>query len=142
MAEWDGNESSCSCNCGFDIPKGGTLGCLSLETPLSIESGGTGETTVDGVLTSLGLLKIQAGDIPAMGNTAGGAYQDGSVEFWTPFTAPPVVVIGFNSSSTSGAFGCCSVSTVNITANGFTFRFFNGDSSARNPAFQWIAAGI
>lgn len=25
MALWDGNESSCSCDCGFDIPKGGTL---------------------------------------------------------------------------------------------------------------------
>ncbi len=25
MSEWDGNESSCSCDCGFDIPKGGTL---------------------------------------------------------------------------------------------------------------------
>lgn len=25
MAEWDGYESSCSCDCGFDIPRGGTL---------------------------------------------------------------------------------------------------------------------
>lgn len=25
MAKWDGRENSCSCNCGFDIPAGGTL---------------------------------------------------------------------------------------------------------------------
>lgn len=25
MAEWDGLESSCACDCGFDIPRGGTL---------------------------------------------------------------------------------------------------------------------
>ena len=25
MTEWDGHESSCSCDCGFDIPRGGTL---------------------------------------------------------------------------------------------------------------------
>lgn len=29
--EWDGNESSCSCDCGFDIPKGGTLDELNVK---------------------------------------------------------------------------------------------------------------
>lgn len=31
MSEWDGNESSCSCDCGFDIPKGGHLETLTLD---------------------------------------------------------------------------------------------------------------
>lgn len=31
MPEWDGNESSCSCDCGFDIPKGGTLDALTVK---------------------------------------------------------------------------------------------------------------
>lgn len=31
MSEWDGNESSCACDCGFDIPKGGHLGKLTLD---------------------------------------------------------------------------------------------------------------
>ncbi len=31
MAEWDGNESSCACDCGFDIPKGGRLETLTLD---------------------------------------------------------------------------------------------------------------
>lgn len=30
MAEWDGNESSCACDCGFDIPKGGCLDALTV----------------------------------------------------------------------------------------------------------------
>lgn len=31
MSEWDGHEGSCSCDCGFDIPKGGHLKSLTLE---------------------------------------------------------------------------------------------------------------
>lgn len=30
MAEWDGHESSCSCDCGFDIPRGGILDELTV----------------------------------------------------------------------------------------------------------------
>lgn len=30
MSEWDGHESSCACDCGFDIPKGGHLETLTL----------------------------------------------------------------------------------------------------------------
>lgn len=31
MALWDGNESSCSCDCEFHIPKGGTLDKLAVK---------------------------------------------------------------------------------------------------------------
>lgn len=31
MSVWDGNEGSCACNCGFDIPKGGHLEKLTLD---------------------------------------------------------------------------------------------------------------
>lgn len=141
MAQWDGNEHSCSCDCGFDIPKGGTLDELHLKTPLAPESGGTGVKSMDALLGALGTLKIQAGNTAALGNTAGGAYKDGYEEFWSPFTVAPVVVIGFDSTSTSGTFGCCSVAVTEVTESGFSFRFFNGDTSNRNPSFQWIAAG-
>jgi len=30
MAEWDGHESSCACDCGFDIPRGGHLDTLTV----------------------------------------------------------------------------------------------------------------
>lgn len=141
MTQWDGNESSCSCDCGFDIPKGGTLDELHLKTPLAPENGGTGVESIDQLLGALGTLKIQAGYKAALGSTAAGAYKDGSVEFWSPFVAPPVVVIGFETTSTAGTFGCCSVAVTDVTEYGFSFRFFNGDSANRNPKFQWIAAG-
>lgn len=31
MAEWDGKEESCACDCGFDIPKGGCLDALTVK---------------------------------------------------------------------------------------------------------------
>ena len=139
MAQWDGNESSCSCDCGFDIPKGGTLDKLVLKEPLDAESGGTGVRNHFELRSALGVSVTQAGAIPAMGNTAAGEYRDGYCEFATPFVLPPTVIICFNSSSASGTFGRCTVAVTEVDENGFSFRFFNGDSSNRNPDFNWIA---
>lgn len=92
-------------------------------------------------------LGIRAGSVAALGNTAGGAYKDKSVSFGTElgsafeFTSAPVVVVGFKSDSSAGTFGRCCVSAHSITTTGFTLRFFNGDSSNRNPEFYWIAIG-
>ena len=55
MAQWDGKESSCACNCGFDIPKGGKLEELELTNPLGLDSGGTGVKTLDDLKALLGL---------------------------------------------------------------------------------------
>ena len=142
MAEWDGNESSCSCDCGFDIPKGGTLDELKLNTALDPKCGGTGVTSIEELRLLLGVGKIQSGTIGAMGNTAGGSYKDGSHDFYTPFAAPPTVVIGFQSTSSAASFGKCSVAVMDVTETGFTFRFFNGDDTNRNPHFTWIASEL
>lgn len=139
MTQWDGNESSCPCDCGFDIPKGGTLDKLTLKEPLDVTSGGTGGRTYSDLRSLLDVLKIKAGAISALGNTAPGEYKDGSHSFASPFMIPPTVVICFNSTSTSGTFGRCTVAVKSVTENGFSFRFFNGDSSNRNPDFTWIA---
>lgn len=90
-----------------------------------------------------GLLNVQAGTIGQLGATATGSYQDGEATFATPFAAgtTPVVVICFRSDSTAGTFGRCSVAVVSATNTGFTFRFFNGDSSNRNPDYTYIAFG-
>jgi len=141
MAEWE-NESSCSCDCGFDIPQGGELDHLTLKTPLPVTSGGTGQSSIDGIRDALGVLRIQAGSVAAMGNTASEQYKDGTVTFDSSFENSPVVVIGFDSQSVAGTFGRCAVSVVETSATGFKFRFFNGDASNRNPGFKWIAAGI
>jgi hypothetical protein len=63
----------------------------------------------------------------------GGAYE---------FVSAPVVVVGFKSDSSAGTFGRCCVSAHSVTTTGFTLRFFNGDSSNRNPEFYWIAIGV
>ena len=91
-----------------------------------------------------GLLNVRAGTIGQLGSTAGGATNDGSVTFDKAFKAGtvPIVVICFNTASTAGAFGRCAVSVMETTNTGFTFRFFNGDTSNRNPGFSYIAFGI
>lgn len=93
-------------------------------------------------------LGIRAGSVAALGNTAAGAYKDKSVSFGTEmgsayeFVSAPVVVVGFKSDSSAGTFGRCCVSAHSVTTTGFTLRFFNGDSSNRNPEFYWIAIGV
>ena len=84
---------------------------------------------------------VQSGHVGALGNTSAGAYKDAAVTFPRAFAAAPVVVVGFETASTAGTFGRCCVSVVSATTTGFTLRFFNGDSSNRNPGFTWVAVG-
>lgn len=91
-----------------------------------------------------GIGNVQAGTIETLGNTSSGSYKDGSVTFPTPFAAGtvPIVVITFRSSSTAGTFGRCCVSVLSADNTGFSFRFFNGDSSNRSPDYNYIAYGV
>lgn len=88
---------------------------------------------------------IQCGNVAALGNTSSGSYKDAVVTFPKAFAAgtTPFVMVGFASGSTSGNFGrgCVAVLPGSVTNTEFTLRFFNGDSSARNPEFVWIAIG-
>lgn len=101
----------------------------------AIASAGSGGSAVN----------VRAGHIDAVGNTASGNYVDVPVTFSTAFSAgiTPTVVVGFSTTSTAGTFGRCSCAVVTgaVTNSGFTLRFFNGDSSNRNPAFDYIAIG-
>ena len=84
---------------------------------------------------------FDAGHVAALGNTAGGSVAAADVSFNKTFSSPPIVVAGFVTGSTAGSFGRCVVSVNNITETGFSLRFYNGDSSNRNPSFNWIAFG-
>lgn len=86
-------------------------------------------------------LGICSGSVAALGNTAASAYKDKSVSFGMTYSSAPNVIVGLQSDSTAGTFGRCSVSAHSVTTTGFTLRFFNGDSSNRNPSFYWIAIG-
>lgn len=71
-----------------------------------------------------------------------GGYADVSVTFPKEFYAAPVVVVGFETESTAGAFGKCTVAvTGTVTTTGFTARIFNGDTTNRMPRVSWIAVG-
>lgn len=68
-----------------------------------------------------------------------GAYRDFSVDFGTTLSNAPNVVACFDSQSTDGAFGKCSLSVHSITTTGFKIRMFNGDTANRAPKYRWIA---
>ena len=84
---------------------------------------------------------VQCGRTAAT-TVSNGGYADVSVTFPKAFYAAPVVVVGFETESTAGSFGRCSVAvTGTVTTTGFTARIFNGDSTNRTPRVSWIAAG-
>ena len=73
------------------------------------------------------------------GVAAGSASDLRSVTFPTTYDSVPNVVVGFSSTTSAGGFGRCSVAVNSISATGFTYRIFNGDTTARNPGIYWIA---
>ena len=69
-------------------------------------------------------------------------YVDVPITFPRTFHSAPIVAVGFETESTAGSFGRCSVAgTGTVTAAGFTVRIFNGDTTARVPRVSWIAVG-
>ena len=92
-----------------------------------------------------GLANLQAGMIQPVGMTGSGNCTDIPVTFDQPFAegSVPIVVVGFQASTTAGTFGRCSVAVLpdSVTNKGFTMRFYNGDAAGRNPAFSYIAMG-
>lgn len=76
-------------------------------------------------------------------DTSGGSYKDVSVTFTRPFKTKPIVTVGFETGSGAASFGhcCCAVLNDSRTLNGFTIRFYNGDTVLRSPSVTWIAIG-
>lgn len=141
MNEWDGNESSCSCDCGFDIPKGGKLDALTLVQALGIESGGTGAKTVAEARVNLG---IQCGyaTIPVSGLESFEVASSSMIIFPTEFKSTPYVAIAPVHAQYSGCF----VYTISDgSATGFRLRATNITTSKAGsiPArgVHWIAIG-
>lgn len=70
------------------------------------------------------------------------SYKDYEVTFNKSFSSAPIVVACFQSTSTAGAFGNCTLGIVSTSATGFTVRVFNGDASGRGPNINWIAVKV
>lgn len=69
-----------------------------------------------------------------------GAYADATVTFQKAFTAPPVVVAGFNDSSPTVSINLALTCAVtNIKATGCTIRMFNGSSGPVTREIGWLA---
>lgn len=92
------------------------------------ESGGAGSVTTT----------YESGTITGSSVSAN-SYKDYEVTFNKSFSSAPIVVACFQSTSTAGAFGNCTLGIVSTTATGFTVRVFNGDASGRAPNINWIA---
>ena len=107
------------------------LGALSttLAEALGISSGAPG---------SAASYAFESGTITGSSVSAGGT-KDYEVTFSKSFSSVPIVVACFQSTSTAGAFGKCTLGVVSTSTTGFTVRVFNGDSSGRGPNINWIA---
>lgn len=109
------------------------LGTLSttLSEALGISSG-------SGSSGSASSATIETGTITGT-TVSSNSYKDYNVTFNKTFSSAPIVVACFQSTSTAGAFGNCTLGIVNTSLTGFTVRVFNGDASGRAPNINWIA---
>ncbi len=141
MAEWDGNESSCSCDCGFDIPKGGTLEALNLNVALGIPSGGTGANTASDARKNLGI-QCGTGSV-AVAQLASYAVSNSSqITFPTAFKSTPLVTIAPVYAQYTGYFV---YSISDLSPTGFKINATNVTSATSGNiaprAVHWIAIG-
>ena len=105
------------------------LGNLSttLAEALGVSGGGASATT-----------RVESGNI-AGSSVSSNSYKDYEVTFSKSFPSVPTVIACFQSTSTAGAFGNCTLGVVSTSATGFTVRVFNGDASGRAPNINWLA---
>ena len=81
---------------------------------------------------------IETGHITGS-TVASGGYLDYTVTFTKKFPATPTVIPTFQSTSTAGNFGRCTLGVYSATATGCVIRVFNGDASGRAPNIDYIA---
>lgn len=141
MTQWDGKEESCACDCGFDIPKGGTLEQLNLANALDVASGGTGAKTASQARVNLGIQCGQA-SIAVAGLASFAVANSNTITFPKAFKSTPYVAIAPIHADYTG---CFVYSIGSGSATGFKVGATNiTPSTAGNiPArvVHWIAIG-
>ena len=89
---------------------------------------------------------VQTGTVLSMRKVSTASCADYNVRFPQPFDegTEPHVVVGFLTNSTAARFGACTCAVLEGSVNneGFTIRFYNGDTSSRMPHFSYIAFGV
>ena len=81
---------------------------------------------------------VQMGEVQA--SLSAGGTQNINVTFGIPFKTPPIVLLTFLHTTSSG-FGNCSCSVVSVSETGMTIRGYNAGSVAYNPKIMWLAIG-
>lgn len=137
MALWDGNESSCPCDCGFDIPKGGTLETLTLVNALDVSSGGTGANTPTDARKNLGIYSGKSGSTKLSASNPSTV----NISFGQTFSvAPNVVVSPQCSDAAGGAYGIFSY-VMSVSATGCAVRLTTNYEGDLTVYVQWLAVG-
>lgn len=101
------------------------------------------QAQIDAFVASLncqGGFGVQSGETSTI-SVSSNSYTDVAVVFDNAYSSTPAIMVSFITTSTAGGFGACSVAVNNRSANGFTIRVFNADSTTRQPVVQWIAIG-
>lgn len=138
MAEWDGKEESCSCDCGFDIPNGGTLNYLNLSMrPLGVYSGGTGARTTTDARHVLGFF---AGKTDAVTISATSP-KTVNITFDVEFAAVPNVIVTPQCSAVAGESYGIFFYILSVTETGCSVRLTTNYSGTLSVAVQWLAIG-
>lgn len=138
MAEWDGNESSCSCDCGFDIPKGGTLEMLNLANALSVPSGGTGASTPQNARKNFGIYAGKSNNITVSASSPDTV----NITFGTTFSEIPNVVVSPQCAEIAGASYGIFCYVQKISETGCDVRLTTNFSGNLPVCVQWLAVGI
>lgn len=81
---------------------------------------------------------IERGDITFTAINAN-TYADKDIKFKKSFGAPPSVLVCNGSKSESAKYGSMSVSAINISATGFTIRYYNNTDYTPAPYVMWTA---
>lgn len=74
-------------------------------------------------------------------SVSAGSYADKTITFTKTFSSPPRVIACFQTSSTAGGFGGCTLGVASVTTTGATIRVYNSDTATRMPNVYWIAIG-
>ena len=81
---------------------------------------------------------IERGDITFTAINAN-TYADKDIKFKKSFSLPPAVLVCNGSKSESAKYGSMSVSAINISATGFTIRYYNNTDYTPAPYVMWTA---
>ena len=138
MSEWDGKEESCSCDCGFDIPTGGTLNYLNLSMrPLQAFSGGTGARNHIDARQNFGFF---AGVTDAVTISATSP-KTVNITFGVEYAAVPNVVVTPQCSAVANESYGIFFYILDVTETGCSVRLTTNYAGNLSVAVQWLAIG-